>query len=152
MNDKDFLNIIAVTPLVSIDLIVKNRTGNVFLGKRVNRPAKGYWFVPGGRIRKNEHLHEAMERISESELGVTITSDAAKLVGAYEHIYDDNFFGEKGVNTHYVVLAYECHLENGIQITLDHQHSEAKWWRIEDVLRSSEVHENTKAYFTDAGY
>lgn len=152
MNDKDFLNIIAVTPLVSIDLIVRNRAGNIFLGKRVNRPAKGYWFVPGGRIRKNERLHEAMERISEAELGVTITHDAAKLIGAYEHIYDDNFFGEQGVNTHYVVLAYECHLDRIVQITLDHQHSEARWWRIEDLCRSPEVHDNTKAYFADAGY
>lgn len=150
MNDKDFLHIIAATPLVSIDLILRDREGNVFLGKRVNRPARDYWFVPGGRIRKNERLHEAMERISEAELGLRLTLPHAKLMGAYEHIYEDNFFGEEGVNTHYVVLAYEYHLDDDAHITLDTQHAEAKWWKPDDLLSSADVHENTKAYFAEA--
>ena len=149
--NKDFLHIIAATPLVSIDIIVRNGEGKVLLGKRVNRPAKGCWFVPGGRIRKNEKLEDAMRRIASAELGITITLDRVRLMGAYEHIYEDNFFGEEGISTHYVVLGYEYFLEEGIQITLDDQHSAAKWWRIEDLLLSPEVHENTKAYFTDTG-
>lgn len=151
VNNKDFLKIIAATPLVSIDLIVRNKEGEVLLGKRVNRPAKGYWFVPGGRIRKNERLYDAIQRIAEAELGITITLDVAKLIGVFEHIYDDNFFGDEGVNTHYVVVAYEYNLDEKSEITLDHQHSEAKWWKIEDLSGSPEVHDNTKAYFADTG-
>jgi colanic acid biosynthesis protein WcaH len=152
MQNKDFLQIIGATPLVSIDLIVRNKEGMVLLGKRINRPAKGYWFVPGGRIRKNERLADALQRIARAELGLSLTLNPSKLLGAYEHIYDDNFFGEEGVNTHYVVLAYEYYLEEGMQIILDDQHSEAKWWPIDDLLNSPEVHENTKAYFLEAGY
>ncbi len=150
ISDKNFLDIIAATPLVSIDLIVRNAEGRVLLGKRVNRPAKNYWFVPGGRIRKNEKLAEAMQRISKTELGVTLTIDPVKLLGNYEHIYEDNFFGEEGINTHYVVLAYEYSLEESMRIKLDDQHSDAKWWKVRDLLNSPEVHENTKAYFMGA--
>lgn len=149
MNEKDFLKIVDATPLVSIDLVVRNTTGEILLGKRVNRPAKGYWFVPGGRIRKNERLSEAMQRIAEAELGISIKLSEAELLGVYEHIYDDNFFEEEGINTHYVVLGYAYELDDSIEVTLDQQHSEAIWWSVDDLLNSAEVHDNTKAYFTD---
>ena len=42
-----FKNIIASTPLVALDFIIEY--DNCFLlGKRINEPAKGYYFVPGG--------------------------------------------------------------------------------------------------------
>jgi colanic acid biosynthesis protein WcaH len=47
--EKDlFSTVIKSTPLVSIDLVVKNNRGQTLLGQRLNKPAKGFWFVPGG--------------------------------------------------------------------------------------------------------
>lgn len=43
-------------PLVSIDLMIKNAQDQMLWGRRNNRPAQGYWFVPSGRICKNEGL------------------------------------------------------------------------------------------------
>ena len=145
LDDKTFLQVIDATPLVSIDLLIRNHLGEVLLGKRSNRPAKGFWFVPGGRIRKNETLKQALTRISAGELGLTI--EEAKLLGAFDHIYPDNFAGTTGVNTHYVVLAFEHQLRAGEQVRPDAQHSQLRWWNIEEVQESSDVHENTKAYF-----
>lgn len=51
-----FETVVASTPLISIDLLVKNKKGEYLLGLRNNRPAQGYWFVPGGRIQKTKHL------------------------------------------------------------------------------------------------
>jgi len=147
VKDRNFLNVVASTPLVSIDLIVRNEEGHVLLGKRTNRPAKGYWFVPGGRIRKNERIVDTFERISESELGLRFELKNANFLGVYEHLYDDNFFGEEDIGTHYVVLAYECRLDSGAQILLDAQHSDVRWWDVGDLLDSDSVHVNTKAYF-----
>jgi hypothetical protein len=40
--DRDtFKTIIDTTPLVSIDLLVRNAQGQILVGKRVNRPAQG---------------------------------------------------------------------------------------------------------------
>jgi colanic acid biosynthesis protein WcaH len=36
---------------VSIDLIVRDADGRVLLGLRNNRPARDWWFVPGGIVR-----------------------------------------------------------------------------------------------------
>ena len=50
---KKFEVVVESTPLVSIDLVVRAPDKKILLGKRVNRPAQGYWFVPGGRILKD---------------------------------------------------------------------------------------------------
>lgn len=139
-----FLTVVGATPLVSIDLVIRNAEGQVLLGRRKNRPARGYWFVPGGRIFKNERVEQAMRRISQAEIGVAI--DDANLLGVFDHIYPDNFWGEE-VNTHYVVLGYTYLLPAGTEIAPDDQHDALQWWTVEALLDSPEVHENTKAYF-----
>ena len=85
MTDEQFLHIVDATPLVSIDLVIRNERGEMLLGWRKNRPAQNSWFVPGGRIRKNERVKEALQRISQRELGVAISD--AKVLGVFDHIY-----------------------------------------------------------------
>ena len=145
LNDSDFLRIVDGTPLVSIDLILRNERGEILLGRRTNRPAQGLWFVPGGRIRKNERVAEALLRISQRELGVVIPQ--AKLLGVFDHLYPDNFLGAPNVSTHYVVLGMEASWPAGAAVQADDQHDEFKWWAAAEILASGEVHENTKAYF-----
>lgn len=74
LRHEDFATVVRSTPLISIDLIVENTPGEFLLGKRLNRPAQGYWFVPGGRVQKDEPLHVAFERLTETEPGVTFTA------------------------------------------------------------------------------
>jgi len=144
---KKILDIIESTPLVAVDLIIENPNKEILLGKRVNRPAQGYWFVPGGRILKNETIKDAIKRISITEIGVDLSDHDPGLLGASEHMYDDNFLNVPGINTHYVVLAFVIELETEITATHDDQHSEMKWWTIENLLGDNNVHPNTKNYF-----
>jgi colanic acid biosynthesis protein WcaH len=145
--DKHILEIIEATPLVSIDLIIRNHSEKVLLGKRINRPAKGYWFVPGGRIIKNETIDHALKRISKAEIGLDLSSNAPSLLGAYDHIYEDNFLNINGINTHYVALAFSIILQQEIEVKPDEQHSDLKWWKIDKLLDDPTVHHNTKVYF-----
>ena len=147
MEDKHILEIIEATPLVSIDLIIRNPSEKVLLGKRINRPAKGYWFVPGGRIIKNETIVHALKRISKIEMGQDLSTEAHSLLGAYDHIYEDNFLNVDGINTHYVVLAFSILLQQEIDVNPDEQHSDLQWWEIDKLLKDPTVHHNTKAYF-----
>ncbi len=143
----EFIEIIDATPLVSVDLIVQNMRNEVLLGKRLNRPALGFWFVPGGCIQKNETIDQAIARVSHSELGLNLNQKNGRLLGAYNHIYEDNYLNKPGINTHYVVLGYRFFLENTPEITIDNQHSEIIWLSIQQLLDHPEVHPNTKAYF-----
>jgi colanic acid biosynthesis protein WcaH len=142
-----FLKIVELTPLVSIDLIVFNDKGEVLLGYRRNRPAQNSWFVPGGKILKDERISTATRRISQTELGLELDPALANFKGVYEHLYRDNFSGAEGTSTHYIVLAHEFYLPAGTRINGDEQHAELRWWQIADLMAEPAVHENTKAYF-----
>ena len=72
LSQEDFATVVRATPLISIDLIVENERGEFLLGQRTNRPAQGYWFVPGGRVQKDETLAQAFERLTLAELGLRL--------------------------------------------------------------------------------
>lgn len=147
LTGNEYLDIVKNTPLVAIDLIIRDREGRVLLGKRTNYPAKGYWFVPGGRIMKDERLEHAFDRILFRETGIRKKITDATLKGVYQHLYDTNFFEVHGISTHYVVIAYELHLGVLPQIISDSQHSEMKWFTLDELRQDPEVHENARDYF-----
>jgi len=144
----DFLQVVRMTPLVSIDLIVSDYAGRVLVGYRRNRPALGTWFVPGGRICKNERLNAAFTRIVDAELGIAgMQRSAARFVGVYEHHYPDNFAAENGIGTHYVVLAYAFALDSTVPVGRFDQHSQYAWLWPEELLLRDDVHKSSKQYF-----
>ncbi len=142
INDTIFKDIIEYTPLVSLDLVVKSK-GRVLLGKRVNKPAKGYWFTIGGRIYKNEKITDTIQRIAREELGIEL-STAAEFVGVFEHLYDDGIY--EGVSTHYVNLVYEVEIDDLPTLPKD-QHDAYQWFGIDELLGSDRVHRYIKEIF-----
>lgn len=140
-----FRSVVAGTPLVSMDLIVRNQQGDILLGMRNNRPAQGYWFVPGGRIMKGEQLDEAFRRLTGEELGVPSERVQARFFGLYEHHYEDSVFGEE-LSTHYVVLAHELEVDSFPEQLPDSQHARYHWWSLSEALETRDVHLYTRAY------
>lgn len=147
LTDAEFIEIISKTPLISIDLVIRNKEDKILMGQRLNEPARGKWFVPGGRIRKNECLEEAFERVSLDELGQKIYLSEARLLGLFTHKYNTNYKCIEGISTHYVVLAYEIFLTEKVDIDImsSKQHSELLWLGKNDPV--SDVHPYSSAYF-----
>jgi GDP-mannose mannosyl hydrolase len=81
----------------------------VLVGKRNFEPAKNWFFVPGGRMLKDETIRDAFARITRTELGAEMSIERAQLLGIYEHFYSTNRLEKEGFGTHYV-LAYEIEL------------------------------------------
>ena len=142
-----FKNVVASTPLVSIDLVVENGRGEILLGLRNNRPAQGYWFVPGGRVLKNECLDDAFVRLAREELGVGMSRASSSFLGVYEHLYDDSVFGDMP-DTHYVVLAYHLRLDLDLGTLPSVQHRDYRWWPQTAMVASDRVHLNSRAYLS----
>lgn len=147
LSDADMARIVRLAPLVSIDLIIRDPDGRVLVGLRTNEPAKGYYFVPGGAIRKNETIGRAFKRILRAETGLSVRFEDARFLNVYEHLYATNRFGEEGFGTHYVVLAYELSLDHHPLLARDAQHSDFNWIASTELVARKDVHENTKAYF-----
>ena len=142
IDDTLFRGIIEHTPLVSLDLVVK-KDGKVLLGKRLNKPARGYWFTIGGRILKGERLEETIARIARDELG-TVLTNPARFIGVFEHLYDDSIY--EGVSTHYINLVYEVEIEELPDLPRD-QHDTYRWFGIDALLESGMVHKYIKDIF-----
>jgi len=142
-----FREIVMNAPLVAIDLIVRNDGNEVLLGLRRNGPGKNTWFVPGGRIWKNETIGAAFKRITEDELGRALDLKNARFVGVWEHFHEGNFADEPGFGTHYIVLAYETKVSSGWAELPLRQHSDYRWLSEKQLLEEEKVHPYTKDYF-----
>jgi colanic acid biosynthesis protein WcaH len=147
LSREQFASVLDNAPLVSIDLVIENGRGEFLVGRRNNEPAKGFYFVPGGRIRKNETIADAFERISKNELNELLRFTDAVLHGAYEHFYEKNSLGIEGISTHYVVIAYRAGSTSEEIRPNDSQHAELVWMTPAELLGNEDVHPNTKRYF-----
>src|SRR5271169_5446163 len=144
---QDFAAVVRLTPLVSMDLLVRAPDGRVLVGRRVNEPAKNCFFLVGGRITKNESRAAAFRRLAREELGAELNIEQARFLGVYDHFYPTNRFEREGFGTHYVVLGYELKMFVEPAALPKEQHGEYVWMTEADLLKSPAVHENTKAYF-----
>lgn len=152
LDEGKFRTVVAATPLVSIDLVVQREDGKILLGLRNNRPAQGCWFVPGGRVRKSETLDAAFARLTQTELGVALARHECRLLGVYEHFYEDSVFGEgdHAPSTHYVVLGYAVPFTEPLAADLPlEQHARYAWFEPAEVLSTEAVHPHSKAYIQD---
>lgn len=91
----EFTTAVDALPLVSMHLCIF--CDSLLLGKRNNRPAKEFFFSPGGRIRKNERWDSAFNGIAKDEVGLVGGSLHEKtLTGVWDHFYTDSAFSELG--------------------------------------------------------
>jgi len=142
----------AALPLVSIDLVLTNTDGQLLLGLRNNAPARGWWFTPGCRIRKNEPLAHAKLRIAHDELGLPASAlERATPMGAWDHFYPDSAFDPQ-VSTHYVNLPLWLQLtrdeEKHLQLPqgAGEQHARWQWLALDQAATDRAVHEYVRVY------
>jgi colanic acid biosynthesis protein WcaH len=120
----DWETIVASVPIVSVDLVISH-DGGVLLGRRTNEPAKGYWFVPGGRVYKGETRREAVHRVAREELGVDV--EIVESLGAFEHRYDTADVPSVD-SKHYLANGYVVEIVDG-EVEPDTQHEAVRVFR-----------------------
>lgn len=147
LSNQDFRQIIQLTPLISVDLIL-NFNNKYLFGFRKNDPAKNFWFVPGGRILKDESIENAIKRISLTELGFQLTFDKLKFNKITEHFYNNNFFDDK-YSTHYISLSYIYNLSDNEfnNINLNNQHTNSIFFNLDDISNNINIHHYSKILF-----
>lgn len=103
-------------PIPSVEAIIPEDNSLLFL-KRNNNPAKGYWWFPGGRIRKGETLEAALYREVKEETGLEVIEN--KFVNVYSRIFDER---------HDITIAYLCKCKED-KIVLNDEHSEYRYFK-----------------------
>ena len=151
LSNEDFANRVRLGTLPSIDLIISDREGQILVGERLNRPARGYLFVVGGSVQKNEDFYgEALPRISQGETGIKLCRKDVQPMGLYRHIYDDNFSGTE-FGTDYFACGLKVIMPLSSAFVREtgerKQHGGFMWLDVPSLMNHNRVHENTKAYF-----
>ena len=147
LDDQEFLQLIKLSPLFSIDLVVVNEERELLVGKRINAPAKGWWFVPGGRVYKNEPLQEAFARIANLEIGQKIEMGDCTLLGFFDHFYDDCALNND-VSTHYINTPYLVQVSKPTIDAPNIQHESYRWVSLDKIETDSTIHNYSKVFLT----
>lgn len=107
-----------VLPIVCVDgFIIKNF--EILLLKRKKYPAINEWWVPGGRVLKNEILTDSILRKVKEETGLTVK--IIKQIGVTETIFEKK---------HTINICYLLELKEG-NVRIDSDHSEYNWFALD---------------------
>lgn len=128
--EKDYKKVMKIMPIPCVDIVI--HSGKKFLMcKRANHPAKGHWWLPGGRIYKGETNERAAIRKAIEETGMKVKIE--KLIGANETIFNKGPFGTGKVHT--INIQYLAKPISGkFDVKLDDQSDE---YRIFDKIEKS---------------
>jgi colanic acid biosynthesis protein WcaH len=117
--------IVENVPIPCVDLVLVNN-GKVLLLLRKNKPAKNEWFLPGGRVLKNETLDKAVARKAKEEAGIEVIIKGK--IGGYETIFKDGIFDNLKTGTHTINVAFlVVPKDPSAQINIDKNHEDFKW-------------------------
>jgi len=92
--------ILKLVPIACVDVCIVSSKG-VLLVKRNTEPAKGQWWVPGGRVYKGEMLRDCAYRKCQEE--VNLHCSIGPIVHTDETVFDT---GPNGVPVHSINVCF----------------------------------------------
>lgn len=102
--DEVFFYISKTTPLVNVDLLIKDENGRTLLSWRDDQYSGKGWHVPGGIVRFKEKLEERVLKVAKTEIGAVVEFDLVPI--AVNEIIDDKL----SLRGHFISILYKCFL------------------------------------------
>jgi len=119
---EDYNKILETMPIACIDVAVASE-GSILLVKRVDAPARGQWWVPGGRISKGEMMRDCAIRKAKEETGLDCY--IGPIIHTDETIFDD---GPYGIPVHSINSCFLMYPKmNSSNLVLDSHHDKYRW-------------------------
>ena len=99
-----FLFISQTTPIVNVDLLIKDENGQTLLSWR-NDPFHGVgWHIPGGIIRFKEKLERRIQKVAEIEIGAPVEFDPDPIA------INQLIAPKRNTRGHFISILYKCSL------------------------------------------
>jgi len=121
-----FLFLSRTTPLVNVDLLIKDENGRTLLSWRDDELCGIGWHIPGGIVRYKETFDERLQKTALSEIGTEVIMADANPVNIGQTIIPGQT--DRG---HYVSFLYACRLPEGYKISNAKSETDAgylKWF------------------------
>ncbi len=99
-----FLFVTGITPMINVDLLIKNRRNQTLLTWRDDGFYPPGWHVPGGIIRYKETIADRIGAVAASELGSEVEFKPEPLA------INQVIHPSRRARGHFISLLYECTL------------------------------------------
>ena len=141
-----FLFATEITPMVNVDLLIRDEKGQILLSWRDDKYYGKGWHVPGGILRLKEHFPERIQKTALNEIGchVIYSDNPIEIVPIIEN--------DMKTRGHFITFIYECKLpknfiiDNSIRKVREAGYLEWHQRYPDDMLP---VHSFYRKYFSD---
>lgn len=136
----DFESIYSRVPRLTVEILVRNGSGAVYLTKRAIPPCAGLWHLPGGTVRFGESLFDAVRRVALRELGIEVEQARSNGVIEYPSHYRNGLDSPVGIV--FDVTSYTGSLRP------DPEAEDGRWFR----RLPEAMHADQDVYLVEHGY
>jgi ADP-ribose pyrophosphatase YjhB (NUDIX family) len=105
LGEEIFRFISKVTPMVNVDLLIKDENGRTLLSWRDDLPSGTGWHIPGGIVRFKETFENRIKKVAQNEIGKEVKFDL-KPLAVNEIILD------QAERAHFISFLYKCFLSS----------------------------------------
>ncbi len=99
-----FLFLSRMTPMVNVDLLIKDDKGQTLLTWRDDKHWQPGWHIPGGIIRYKEKIADRIQAVAKGELGAKVNFNPTPLA------MNECIIKSKKDRGHFISLLYQCEL------------------------------------------
>lgn len=146
-----FLALSRMTPMINVDLLIRDNTGRVLLTWREDLFYPAGWHIPGGIIRFRERITHRISEVARLELGAE--AEAHGLVSVKEFHQP-----ERRTRGHFISLLFRCSLRGEPAADLRYEsgaprHGQWAWFERspENLLKVHEVYRDFICPVTEEG-
>tara|TARA_Y100000310_G_scaffold66739_1_gene62085 strand:- start:386 stop:889 length:504 start_codon:yes stop_codon:yes gene_type:complete len=102
--DEIFYYISKTTPLVNVDLLIKDEDGRTLLAWRDDQFAGSGWLLPGGIVRFKETLEIRIQKVAKTEIGILVDFDPNPVT------INQIIANDRKIRSHFISILYKCFL------------------------------------------
>jgi colanic acid biosynthesis protein WcaH len=95
-----------LTPLVNVDLLIKDQDNRVLLAWRQDKFAGAGWHIPGGIVRYKETLAQRIDQVAITEIGQKVNFNP-------EPVTINEIHRPHASRGHFISFLYICSIEHG---------------------------------------
>jgi ADP-ribose pyrophosphatase YjhB (NUDIX family) len=136
-----------LTPLINVELLIKNKKGQTLLTWRDDRFYGPAWHIPGGIIRFKEKIEDRIEKVAHLELGATV-------IFAPDPIHIRGLINtERDIRGHFISMLYLCKFTTGPACEKSYKGGDpqqGEWaWHDQAPENLLKVHESFRKYIDE---
>ena len=117
LTDPLFLFVSSLTPLINVDLLIRDANKGILLSWRDEVFNGRGWHIPGGIIRLRETMDARIQKTALKEIGAKVTYNRTPVMFQEDIVREKREWLKNDlVRSHNISILYDCRLPDGFEI------------------------------------